>query len=41
MLIYTTAENYIRLNLPKMFSELTKDDKESYVLSIKILSKVK
>ena len=29
MLIYTTAENYIQLNLPGMLSELTKDDKES------------
>lgn len=36
MLIYTTADNYIRLNLPKMLSELTKDDKESYALSVNI-----
>lgn len=37
MLIYTTAENYIQLNLSKMLSELTKDDKESYALSINVL----
>lgn len=37
MLIYTTADNYIRLNLPKMLSELTKDDKEKgYALSVNI-----
>ena len=36
MLIYTTAENYIQLNLPGMLSELTKDDKESYALSINV-----
>ena len=36
MLIYTTAENYIQLNLPGMLSELTKDDKESYVLGINV-----
>lgn len=36
MLIYIPAENYIQLNLPKMLSELTKDDKESYALSINI-----
>lgn len=36
MLIYTTAENYIQLNLPKMLSELTKGDKESYALSINV-----
>ena len=35
MLIYISAENYIQLNLPDMLSELTKDDKESYVLGIK------
>lgn len=36
MLIYIGAENYIQLNLPKMLSELTKDDKESYALSINV-----
>lgn len=36
MLIYTTAENYIQLNLPKVLSELTKGDKESYALSINV-----
>ena len=36
MLIYTSAENYIQLNLPKMLSELTKGDKESYALSINV-----
>lgn len=36
MLIYTTAENYIQLNLPGILSELTKDDKESYALSINV-----
>ena len=36
MLIYISAENYIQLNLPKMLSELTKDDKESYALSINV-----
>ena len=41
MLIYSSAENYIQLNLPGILSELTRGDKESYALSIKILSKVK
>lgn len=36
MLIYISAENYIQLNLPEMLSELTKDDKESYALSINV-----
>ena len=36
MLIYTTAENYIQLNLPRMLSELTRGDKESYALSINV-----
>ena len=36
MLIYISAENYIQLNLPDMLSELTKDDKESYVLGINV-----
>lgn len=36
MLIYTTAENYIQLNLPGILSELTRGDKESYVLSINV-----
>jgi len=36
MLIYIPAENYIQLNLSKMLSELTKDDKESYALSINV-----
>ena len=36
MLIYISAENYIQLNLPGMLSELTKDDKESYALSVNI-----
>jgi len=36
MLIYISAENYIQLNLPKMLSELTKGDKESYALSINV-----
>ena len=36
MLIYISAENYIQLNLPDMLSELTKDDKESYALSINV-----
>ena len=36
MLIYISAENYIQLNLPKLLSELTKGDKESYALSINV-----
>ena len=36
MLIYISAENYIQLNLPEMLSELTKDDKESYILGINV-----
>ena len=36
MLIYISAENYIHLNLPRMLSELTKGDKESYALSINV-----
>lgn len=36
MLIYIGAENYIQLNLPRMVSELTKGDKESYALSINV-----
>ena len=36
MLIYTTAEDYIQLNLPRILSELTKGDKESYALSINV-----
>ena len=36
MLIYISAENYMQLNLPDMLSELTKDDKESYALSINV-----
>lgn len=36
MLIYTTAENYIQLNLPGILSELTRGDKESYALSINV-----
>ena len=36
LMIYTTAEDYIQLNLPRMLSELTKDDKESYALSINV-----
>ena len=36
MLIYISAENYIQLNLPGMLSELTKDDKEFYALSINV-----
>ena len=33
---YISAENYIQLNLPKMLSELTKNDKESYAISINV-----
>ena len=36
MLIYISAENYIQLNLPKILSELTRGDKESYALSINV-----
>jgi len=36
MLVYTAAEDYIQLNLPRMLSELTKGDKEVYALSINI-----
>ena len=36
MLIYTTAEDYIQLNIPRMLSELTKNDKESYALRINV-----
>lgn len=36
MLIYISAENYIQLHLPKMLSELTRGDKESYALNINV-----
>lgn len=37
MLIYTTADNYIWLNLPRILSELTKDDKEKgYALRVNV-----
>lgn len=36
MEMYDSAENYIQLNLPRMLSELTKDDKESYALNINV-----
>lgn len=36
MLIYIGAENYIQLNLPKMLSELTKDDEGCCALSINV-----
>lgn len=36
MLIYTTAEDYLQVNLPRILFGLTKDDKESYALSINV-----
>ena len=36
MFIYTIAEDYIQLHLPKMLSELTEGDKESYAVSINV-----
>ena len=36
MLIYISAENYIQLNLPKMLSELTKNDEGCCALSINV-----
>lgn len=36
MLIYTTAEDYLQVNLPRILFRLTKDDRESYAVSINV-----
>ena len=36
MLIYISAENYIQLNLPKILSELTKDDEGCCAININV-----